>query len=123
MSRTFNFDTEQDAIEFKIGDVTLTYLPSDDEVKELVEKATAFEERAKEISETNDAWEASSEVKTLLDDFFAAMFDEKTPEKLYKAVHKRTTTYTKLFFYIAATLKEVSEEQQNDEYFKQFLSE
>lgn len=125
MSRTYNFDTNQDAIVFNVGDVSLEFLPSDEQSKSLQAKADELKERAEKLSDSpqDDAWETMAEFKALLDEFFESMFDKEAPQKLYEAVHQNTMAYIKLFFHIAKALKEVSEERQNDEYFKQFLSE
>lgn len=125
MSRTYNFDTNQDAIVFNVGDVSLEFLPSDEQAKNLSLKADELKARAEQLSDdtTDDAWETMAKFKALLDEFFEMMFDKEAPQKLYEAVHQNTMAYIKLFFHIAKALKEVSEERQNDEYFKQFLSE
>ncbi|SES18107.1 hypothetical protein [Streptococcus gallolyticus] len=125
MSRTYNFDTSQDSVVFNVGDVTLEFLPSDEQSKSLQAKADELKERAEKLSDSpqEDTWETMAEFKALLDEFFESMFDKEAPQKLYEAAHKNTMAYIKLFFHIAKALQEVSEERQNDEYFKQFLSE
>lgn len=125
MSRVYNFDAKQDAIEFVVGDCTLEFMPSDDQSKEMQAKADELKQRANSIDgiANEDSWKAVQEIKAILDEFFKAMFDNETPEKLYKAVGQNTMTYLKVFLQISKAINEVNAERQNDEYFKQFLSE
>ena len=57
------------------------------------------------------------------DELFETMFDAETPQKLYKAVGENTLSYLRVFYQISNAIREVNAERQNDEYFKQFLSE
>lgn len=125
MSRVYNFDAKQDAIEFVVGDCTLEFMPSDDQSKEMQAKADELKHRANSIDgiANEDSWKAIQEIKDILDEFFKTMFDNETPEKLYKAVGQNTMTYLKVFLQISKAINEVNAERQNDEYFKQFLSE
>lgn len=125
MSRVYNFDAKQDAIEFVVGDCTLEFMPSDEQSKEMQVKADELKQRANSIDgiANEDSWGAVQEIKAVLDEFFKAMFDNETPEKLYKAVGQNTMTYLKVFLQISKAINEVNAERQNDEYFKQFLSE
>ena len=125
MSRVYNFDAKQDAIEFVVGDCTLEFMPSDDQSKEMQAKADELKQRANSIDgiANEDSWKAIQEIKAILDEFFKTMFDNETPEKLYKAVGQNTMTYLKVFLQISKAINEVNTERQNDEYFKQFLSE
>ena len=125
MSRVYNFDAKQDAIEFVVGDCTLEFMPSDDQSKEMQAKADELKQRANSIDgiANEDSWGAVQEIKAVLDEFFKTMFDNETPEKLYKAVGQNTMTYLKVFLQISKAINEVNTERQNDEYFKQFLSE
>lgn len=125
MSRVYNFDAKQDAIEFVVGDCTLEFMPSDEQSKEMQAKADELKQRANSIDGTanDDSWKAIQEIKAILDEFFKTMFDNETPEKLYKAVGQNTMTYLKVFLQISKVINEVNAERQNDEYFKQFLSE
>lgn len=125
MSRVYNFDAKQDAIEFVVGDCTLEFMPSDEQSKEMQAKADELKQRANSIDGiTNEgSWGAVQEIKAVLDEFFKTMFDSETPEKLYKAVGQNTMTYLKVFLQISKAINEVNAERQNDEYFKQFLSE
>lgn len=125
MSRVYNFDAKQDAIEFVVGDYTLEFMPSDEQNKEMQAKADELKQRANSIDgiANEDSWGAVQEIKAVLDEFFKTMFDNETPEKLYKAVGQNTMTYLKVFLQISKAINEVNAERQNDEYFKQFLSE
>lgn len=125
MSRVYNFDAKQDAIEFVVGDCTFEFMPSDEQSKEMQAKADELKQRANSIDGTanDDSWKAIQEIKAILDEFFKTMFDNETPEKLYKAVGQNTMTYLKVFLQISKAINEVNAERQNDEYFKQFLSE
>lgn len=125
MSRVYNFDAKQDAIEFVVGDCTLEFMPSDEQSKKMQAKADELKQRANSIDGiTNEgSWGAVQEIKAVLDEFFKTMFDNETPEKLYKAVGQNTMTYLKVFLQISKAINEVNAERQNDEYFKQFLSE
>lgn len=125
MSRVYNFDAKQDAIEFVVGDCTLEFMPSDEQSKEMQAKADELKQRANSIDGTanDDSWKETQEIKAILDEFFKTMFDNETPEKLYKAVGQNTMTYLKVFLQISKAINEVNAERQNDEYFKQFLSE
>lgn len=125
MSRVYNFDAKQDAIEFVVGDYTFEFMPSDEQSKEMQAKADELKQRANSIDgiANEDSWGAVQEIKAVLDEFFKTMFDNETPEKLYKAVGQNTMTYLKVFLQISKAINEVNAERQNDEYFKQFLSE
>ncbi|AGS05872.1 hypothetical protein Javan284_0016 [Streptococcus phage Javan284] len=125
MSRVYNFDAKQDAIEFVVGDCTLEFMPSDEQSKKMQAKADELKQRANSIDgiANEDSWGAVQEIKAVLDEFFKTMFDNETPEKLYKAVGQNTMTYLKVFLQISKAINEVNAERQNDEYFKQFLSE
>lgn len=125
MSRVYNFDAKQDAIEFVVGDCTLEFMPSDEQSKKMQAKADELKQRANSIDgiANEDSWKAIQEIKDILDEFFKTMFDNETPEKLYKAVGQNTMTYLKVFLQISKAINEVNAERQNDEYFKQFLSE
>lgn len=125
MSRVYNFDAKQDAIEFVVGDCTLEFMPSDEQSKKMQAKADELKQRANSIDgiTNEDSWGAVQEIKAVLDEFFKTMFDNETPEKLYKAVGQNTMTYLKVFLQISKAINEVNTERQNDEYFKQFLSE
>lgn len=125
MSRVYNFDAKQDAIEFVVGDCTLEFMPSDEQSKEMQAKADELKQRANSIDgiANEDSWGAVQEIKAVLDEFFKTMFDNETHEKLYKAVGQNTMTYLKVFLQISKAINEVNAERQNDEYFKQFLSE
>lgn len=125
MSRVYNFDAKQDAIEFVVGDCTLEFMPSDEQSKEMQAKADELKQHANSIDgiANEDSWGAVQEIKAVLDEFFKTMFDNETPKKLYKAVGQNTMTYLKVFLQISKAINEVNAERQNDEYFKQFLSE
>lgn len=125
MSRVYNFDAKQDAIEFVVGDCTLEFMPSDEQSKKMQAKADELKQRANSIDgiTNEDSWGAVQEIKAVLDEFFKTMFDNETPEKLYKAIGQNTMTYLKVFLQISKAINEVNTERQNDEYFKQFLSE
>ena len=125
MSRVYNFDAKQDAIEFVVGDCTLEFMPSDEQSKEMQAKADELKQRANSIDgiANEDSWGAVQEIKAVLDEFFKTMFDNGTPDKIYKAVGQNTMTYLKVFLQISKAINEVNAERQNDEYFKQFLSE
>ena len=100
-------------------------MPSDEQSKEMQAKADELKQRANSIDgiANEDSWGAVQEIKAVLDEFFKTMFDNETPEKLYKAVGQNTMTYLKVFLQISKAINEVNAERQNDEYFKQFLSE
>lgn len=125
MSRVYNFDAKQDAIVFKIGDVELEFLPSDEQSKYIQEKGLEIQEKAKTLVDdsTESDFETAIKIKQLLDELFETMFEAETPQKVYEAVGKNTLSYLRVFYQISNAIREVNAERQNDEYFKQFLSE
>lgn len=125
MSRVYNFDAKQDAIVFKIGDVELEFLPSDEQSKYIQEKGLEIQEKAKTLVDdsTESDFETAMKIKQLLDELFETMFEAETPQKVYEAVGKNTLSYLRVFYQISNAIREVNTERQNDEYFKQFLSE
>lgn len=125
MSRVYNFDAKQDAIVFKIGEVELEFLPSDEQSKYIQEKGLEIQEKAKVLVDdaTASDFETAMKIKQLLDELFETMFEVETPQKVYEAVGKNTLSYLRVFYQISSAIQEVNAERQNDEYFKQFLSE
>lgn len=125
MSRVYNFDAKQDAIVFKIGEVELEFLPSDEQSKYIQEKGLEIQEKAKVLVDdaTASDFETAMKIKQLLDELFETMFEVETPQKVYEAVGKNTLSYLRVFYQISNAIQEVNTERQNDEYFKQFLSE
>lgn len=125
MSRVYNFDAKQDAIVFKIGEIELEFLPSDEQSKYIQEKGLEIQEKAKVLVDDTTAsdFETAMKIKQLLDELFETMFEVETPQKVYEAVGKNTLSYLRVFYQISNAIQEVNAERQNDEYFKQFLSE
>ena len=103
MSRVYNFDAKQDAIVFNIGNVSLEFLPSDEQSKYIQEKGLEIQNKAKTLTDDSSEsdFETAMKVKALLD----------------------TLSYLRVFYQISNAIREVNAERQNDEYFKQFLSE
>lgn len=125
MSRVYNFDAKQDAIVFKIGEIELEFLPSDEQSKYIQEKGLEIQEKAKVLVDDTTAsdFETAMKIKQLLDELFETMFEVEIPQKVYEAVGKNTLSYLRVFYQISNAIQEVNAERQNDEYFKQFLSE
>lgn len=125
MSRVYNFDAKQDAIVFKIGEIELEFLPSDEQSKYIQEKGLEIQEKAKVLVDDTTAsdFETAMKIKQLLDELFETMFEVETPQKVYEAVGKNTLSYLRVFYQISNAIQEVNAERQNDEYFKRFLSE
>lgn len=125
MSRVYNFDAKQDAIVFNIGNISLEFLPSDEQSKYIQEKGLEIQNKAKTLTDDSSEsdFETAMKVKALLDELFETMFDAETPQKLYKEVGENTLSYLRVFYQISNAIREVNAERQNDEYFKQFLSE
>ena len=124
MARTYNFDGNQDAITFNIGSVSLDFNPTDERSKAIAEKAERLIKKSETIDKKDgDEWQLRREVKELLDESLAFIFDEAAPQKLYKASGENTISYLRLFLKIAEAIKETNEEKQNDETFKKYLAE
>lgn len=124
MARTYNFDGNQDAITFNIGSVSLDFNPTDEKSKAIAENAERLIKKSETIDKKDgDEWQLRREVKELLDESLAFIFDEAVPQKLYKASGENTISYLRLFLKIAEAIKETNEEKQNDETFKKYLAE
>lgn len=123
MARTYNFGDLKDVTTFNIGDVTLEFKATDEKSEMLEKKSAELKAKAEQIDESGTEWELRKELKDLLDEFFAAAFDDEAPQKLYDACGQNTISYLKLFLQIADALREVNEERQNDEAFKKYLAE
>lgn len=122
MSKIYNLVGSDEAITFNIGDYSLEFHSSDEKSKAVSDKAIELKEKAENISNENE-WEARKEIKNLLDEFFAVMFDEEAPQKIYQSAGENTISYLKIFLQISQAIETEQEKKANDENFKKYLAE
>ena len=122
MSKIYNLVGSDEVITFNIGDYSLEFHSSDENSKAVSDKAIELKEKAENISDENE-WEARKEIKNLLDEFFAVMFDEEAPQKIYRSAGENTISYLKIFLQISQAIETEQEKKANDENFKKYLAE
>lgn len=119
----FNFSDHQDLITFNIGSHSFDYSPSDDKEQALSQKADELKEKSAEFEVTGDEWGLRQQIKVLLDEFFALLFNEDAPTAIYQACGQNTVSYFRLFFKIIDHIHKVNQQRLNDETFKKYLAE
>lgn len=123
MSKIYNLTGADEAVTFNIGDLTLSFNPSDEKSKAISKKAQELKDKAATISEDSDEWAIREEIKGLLDDFLATLFDDEAPNNIYDVVGQNTWSYLKVFLQIAEVIQHEQQEKLNDENFKKYLAE
>lgn len=123
MSKIYNLTGADEAVTFNIGDLTLSFNPSDEKSKAISKKAQELKNKAATISEDSDEWAIREEIKGLLDDFLATLFDDEAPNNIYDVVGRNTWSYLKVFLQIAEVIQQEQQEKLNDENFKKYLAE
>lgn len=123
MSKIYNLTGADEAVTFNIGDLTLSFNPSDGKSKAISKKAQELKDKAATISEDSDEWAIREEIKGLLDDFLATLFDDEAPNNIYDVVGQNTWSYLKVFLQIAEVIQHEQQEKLNDENFKKYLAE
>lgn len=122
MSKIYNLVGSDETITFNIGDYSLEFHSSDEKSKAVSDKAIELKEKAEKISDENE-WEARKEIKNLLDEFFAVLFDEEAPQKIYQSAGENTISYLKIFSQISQAIETEQDKKANDENFKKYLAE
>lgn len=113
-------------LSFDFGEFSLDYRATDAKDAEIQNKAVELEEKVDayqtDADKLNDQ-EGRKALKPLVDEFFASMFDEDAPQKIYDAAGQNTWNYLNGFLQVSARIQKEWKKKLNDENFKKYLAE